>query len=222
MLFDDQAKARATFEAPPHDRPASGVKHMRIRSIVRSVAVCGLLTACAFPTQGQTLERHEDHALWILPFPSLTIQLRLEGDSIFTSDQPTIVAVDGTPVQVLVVDPAQFTKATKEEEILTDHFTYETDYMRETLQLEAVYKQEMVRLGNKHHALMWSYMMPKREALDPGSEAVGQLFLDLVLEGRVVGLNITLFAENDPEAKRAQLLRIANSISVLRTPANDN
>lgn len=215
LLLDDQAKARATFEAPPHDR-------MPIQRIVSHLAVFGLLAACSFPAHSQTLQRHEGFALWVLPFPSLTLQLRLEGDSIFKSDQPTIVAVDGTPVQVLVVDPAQFTKATKEEEILTDHLTYETDYMRETLQLEAVYKQEMVRLGNKHHALMWSYMMPKREALDPGSEAVGQLFLDLVLEGRVVGLNITLFAENDPEAKRAQLLRIANAITVLRTPANDN
>lgn len=195
---------------------------MRIRTIVRTLAAFGLLAACVFPAKGQTLERHEGYALWVLPFPSMTLQLRLEGDSIFKSDQPTIVAVDGTPVQVLVVDPAQFTKATSEERILADHFTYETDYMRETLQLEAVYKQEMVRLDNKHRALMWSYMMPKREALEPGAEAVGQLFLDLVLEGRVVGLNITLFPENDPAAKRAQLLRIANSIAVLKAPNNDN
>ncbi|MEO8588405.1 MAG: hypothetical protein ABI432_03475 [Flavobacteriales bacterium] len=170
------------------------------------------------PVPGQTLVHKAGFAVWFVNTPDLNFLVRLEGDSIMPTDHPTIVAVDGTPVQIAVIATSKFTMATAPKKMLEDFFAYESGYMRETMSKDLAFHQEMLRLENKQDALFWSYDMPKLEAVDPAREATGHLFLNTICKDYMIGLNIVLFAEDDPKKQKARLLRIANSLTLSDVP----
>lgn len=160
---------------------------------------------------------NDRQAYWAIPDNNIYYTIRLEGD-IDLSSQPDILNVNERALQYILLEKEQYILKNGEnndESILIRYTEGEAAYLRNKYKSETLdIYSEMIKFHSGKTAVFWYFKLPEGK----NKEVTAQLFADIIIGERILGLGTPLFAGEDPEAAKIFLLQTIDTTNKVKNP----
>lgn len=156
-------------------------------------------------------------AYWVIPDGDFYYAVRLNGD-IDLSAQSDILNVNEKALQYILLEKEQYVIKNKEnndQNILLRYTDGEAIHLRDRYNVHTLETySEIITFHSGKIAVFWYFKLPEGK----NKEVTAQLFADIVLDDRIVGLGTPLFAGDDFDAAKVFLLETIDTIDKVKNP----